>query len=154
MKPGSVVVDLAAETGGNIETTKPGEIYSYKDVTHVGLTDLPSRLPNQSSLLYANNIFKFLMSMGEKDHFYIDLEDEVVRGSIVLKDGQMMWPPPKPATPPPPPAVKVQKEVKVVEPPNPMVNTFKDAMATTTGKLCLIIKKMVIAMYGSLSSRF
>lgn len=64
MKPGSVVVDLAAESGGNIETTKAGEVYSYKDVVHVGLTDLPSRLPTQSSTLYANNISKFLLSIG------------------------------------------------------------------------------------------
>lgn len=47
MKPGSVVVDLAAEAGGNIETIKPGEIYTYNDVVHIGLTDLPSRLPAQ-----------------------------------------------------------------------------------------------------------
>lgn len=65
MKPGSVVVDLAAEAGGNIETTKPGEIYVYNDVVHVGLTDFPSRLPTQSSTLYANNISKFLLSMGK-----------------------------------------------------------------------------------------
>lgn len=64
MKPGSVIVDLAAETGGNVETTRPGEVYTYKDVVHVGLTDLASRLPTQSSTLYANNISKFLLSMG------------------------------------------------------------------------------------------
>lgn len=63
MKPGSVVVDLAAEAGGNIATSKPGEVYVYNDVTHVALTDLPSRLPTQSSTLYANNISKFLLSM-------------------------------------------------------------------------------------------
>ena len=65
MKPGSVIVDLAAETGGNVETTRPGEVYTYKDVVHVGLTDLASRLPTQSSTLYANNISKFLLSMSE-----------------------------------------------------------------------------------------
>jgi NAD(P) transhydrogenase len=64
MKPGSVVVDLASEMGGNIETTKPGQIYVYKDVTHIGYTDLPSRLPGQSSTLYANNISKLLLSFG------------------------------------------------------------------------------------------
>jgi NAD(P) transhydrogenase len=64
MRPGSVVVDLAAETGGNVETTRPGEVYVYKDVIHVGLTDLSSRLPTQSSTLYANNISKFLFSIG------------------------------------------------------------------------------------------
>ena len=66
MKDGSVVVDLAAEAGGNIETTRPGELYSYKGVTHIGYTDLPSRLPTQSSTLYANNISKYLLSMGAK----------------------------------------------------------------------------------------
>ena len=65
MKPGSVVVDLAAEAGGNIETTKPGELYRYNDVTHIGYTDLPSRLPTQSSTLYSNNISKLLLSFGK-----------------------------------------------------------------------------------------
>lgn len=65
MKPGSVVVDLAAEAGGNIATTRPGEKYVYHDVTHIGYTDLPSRLPTQSSTLYANNISKLLLSMGK-----------------------------------------------------------------------------------------
>jgi NAD/NADP transhydrogenase alpha subunit len=65
MRPGSVVVDLAAETGGNVETTRAGEVYVHKDVIHVGLTDLSSRLPTQSSTLYANNISKFLLSIGE-----------------------------------------------------------------------------------------
>ena len=65
MKPGSVVVDMAAESGGNIETTKPGEIYSHHDVVHIGYTDLPSRLPTQSSTLYSNNISKLLLSMGQ-----------------------------------------------------------------------------------------
>lgn len=64
MKPGSVIVDLAAESGGNIETTRPGEIYTLNDITHIGYTDLPSRLPTQSSTLYANNISKFLLSIG------------------------------------------------------------------------------------------
>jgi alanine dehydrogenase len=64
MRPGSVIVDLAAEAGGNVETTRPGEVYVHKDVIHVGLTDLSSRLPTQSSTLYANNISKFLLSIG------------------------------------------------------------------------------------------
>ena len=77
MKPGSVIVDLASEAGGNVETTKPGELSVYKDVIHIGYTDLPSRLPTQSSTLYANNISKFLLSIGQQDHYYIDLNDEV-----------------------------------------------------------------------------
>ena len=101
MKPGSVIVDLAAEAGGNIETTRPGELYVYKDVVHIGYTDLPSRLPTQSSTLYGNNISKFLLSIGQQDHFNIDLNDEVVRGSIILNKGELMWPPPKVANPSP-----------------------------------------------------
>ena len=66
MKPGSVIVDLAAEAGGNVETIKPGELYKYNDVTHIGYTDLPSRLPTQSSTLYGNNITKLLLSMGKQ----------------------------------------------------------------------------------------
>jgi len=64
MKPGSVVVDLAAEAGGNIETIKPGELSVHKDVIHIGYTDLPSRLPTQSSTLYSNNLSKLLLSFG------------------------------------------------------------------------------------------
>lgn len=74
MKPGSVIVDLAAEAGGNIETTKPGEVYVFNDVTHIGLTDLPSRLPSQSSTLYANNISKFLLSIGSNFIFFIVIQ--------------------------------------------------------------------------------
>ena len=65
MKPGSVVVDLAAEAGGNIETTVPGKITVSHGVTHIGYTDLPSRLSGQSSTLYSNNISKLLLSFGE-----------------------------------------------------------------------------------------
>merc|ERR1711887_54986 len=94
MKPGSVVVDLAAEAGGNIETIKPGEVYTYNDVVHIGHTDLPSRLPAQASTLYSNNLTKLLLSMqGTKDHYFLDMTDDVVRGSIVLNKGVTSWPP-------------------------------------------------------------
>lgn len=66
MKPGSVIVDLASEAGGNVETTRPGEIYVNENgVTHIGFENLPARLPTQSSQLYSNNITKFLLSIGE-----------------------------------------------------------------------------------------
>jgi len=133
MKPGSVVVDLAAEAGGNIETTRPGEIYTYNDVVHIGLTDFPSRLPTQASTLYANNISKFLLSIGEKDHFNINLEDEVVRGSIVLKDGQLMWPaPPAAVSAQPAQAAKPAEKVKP-PPPNYFNLKLKDSLMYTGG---------------------
>lgn len=105
MKPGSVVVDLAAEAGGNCEKTVPGEMVTYRDVKIIGYTDLPSRLPTQSSTLYSNNITKFLLSMApvEKE-FGIDLTDEVVRGAIVTQKGEVLPPAPRPAPPPAPAA--------------------------------------------------
>ena len=70
MKPGSVTVDLAAEAGGNIETTKPDEMYVYDNkVTCIGYTDLPSRLPNTSSMLFGNNTAKYLLSMGPQTRY-------------------------------------------------------------------------------------
>nr|CAD7407571.1 unnamed protein product [Timema poppensis] len=134
MKPGSVIVDLAAEMGGNVETTKPGEMSVHKDVVHVGLTDLASRLPAQSSTLYGNNISKFLLSIGEKEHFYINLEDEVVRGSIVLHEGKWLWPPPPPpstaqtVTAAPVAAVKDQVPPS---PPNYFNRTLTDSLIYT-----------------------
>ncbi|GAB1192993.1 hypothetical protein APSETT444_002195 [Aspergillus pseudonomiae] len=106
MKPGSVIVDLAAEAGGNCEATVPGELTKYHDVTVIGYTDLPSRLPTQSSTLYSNNITKYLLSMAPQEKsFGVDLSDEVVRGSIVTLDGEILPPAPRPA---PPPAPKVE----------------------------------------------
>merc|ERR1712117_249405 len=94
MKPGSVVVDLAAEAGGNIETITPGEVTVYNNVTHIGYTDLPSRLPTQASTLYSNNLAKLLLSMGDgKENYFLDMADDVVRGSIVLDKGVTTWPP-------------------------------------------------------------
>ncbi|KAJ7235436.1 NAD(P) transhydrogenase [Mycena haematopus] len=101
MKQGSVIVDLAAEAGGNCEATKPGELYVKDGVTIIGYTDLPSRLPTQSSTLYSNNVTKFLLSIGPGDgKFAIDLEDEVVRGSIVVHEGKIL-----PRVAPPPVAI-------------------------------------------------
>lgn len=134
MKDGSVVVDLAAEAGGNIETTKPGEKYSYNGVTHVGYTDLPSRLPTQSSTLYGNNISKFLLAMGEsKGHFDVNLEDEVVRGSIILKEGNLLWPPPPPKEQPTQPILVVKAEVVQPDEFNPFTATLKRSLGYTAG---------------------
>jgi NAD(P) transhydrogenase len=103
MKPGSVIVDLAAEAGGNCEVTSPGKLITYKDVTVIGYSDLPSRLPTQSSTLYSNNITKYLLSMApEPNTFAVDLNDEVVRGSIVTLDGKIIPTAPRPQLAPPP----------------------------------------------------
>uniref|UniRef100_A0A1Y1K8Q6 proton-translocating NAD(P)(+) transhydrogenase n=1 Tax=Photinus pyralis TaxID=7054 RepID=A0A1Y1K8Q6_PHOPY len=140
MKPGSVIVDLAAEAGGNVETTKPETVYALNGVTHVGITDLASRLPTQSSTLYANNISKFLLSMGEKNHFNINLSDDVIRGSIVLDKGTLLWPPPVTIQPSPPATAKKQdQKALVVKEVSPLMKTFQDSMLCTTGISSLML---------------
>lgn len=138
MKQGSVVVDLAAEAGGNIAVTRPGELYSYKGVTSIGYTDLPSRLPTQSSNLYANNVAKFLTSIGTKGYYDVSLNDEVVRGSIIVQDGEKLWPPP--VVPQPTPiSPKPTVAVKVVKPPiNPFNETLKTSSLITAGLSSLL----------------
>lgn len=108
MKEGSVIVDMAAEQGGNCAVTKPGEICRYQGVTIVGLTDLPSRMATQSSQLYGTNLFHLLDDMGGSENYRVDLEDEVVRGALILHAGQVTWPPPKPSASPAPPTPQKQ----------------------------------------------
>ncbi len=110
MKEGSVIVDLAAEQGGNCEVTKPNEVYKYKGVTIIGLTDLPSRMAAQSSQLYGTNLWHLLKDMGGAKDYKVDYEDEVVRGALVLHEGKITWPPPKINNPSPTP---VKTETKV-----------------------------------------
>merc|ERR1711962_1157850 len=137
MKPGSVVVDLASEAGGNIETIKPGEVSVYNNVTHIGFTDLPSRLPTQASTLYSNNISKLMLSMqGDKDHYYLDMADDVVRGSIVLNKGVTSWPPNPPisvaAAPAPQKGAAVAAKTEKAEP-NYFNDALKQALTYTAG---------------------
>jgi len=99
MKDGSVVVDLAAEQGGNCELTEPGKIVNTDNgVSIIGYTDLPSRMAAQSSQLYATNLRHLLTDMTPlKDGNAInDFEDEVVRGATVCKGGETTYPPPAP----------------------------------------------------------
>ena len=98
MKNGSVIVDLASEQGGNCELTRPGEVYDHNGVTIIGYTDMPSRLATQSSQLYATNLRHLLTDMTpEKDgQLVVNMEDEVIRGATVCKDGETTWPPPAP----------------------------------------------------------
>jgi NAD(P) transhydrogenase subunit alpha len=94
MKPGSVIVDLAAEGGGNCELTESGQTRVAHGVTIIGYTDFPSRLPTQSSRLYGNNLVKLVQLLGQVDEFKINQDDEVVRGALVLDEGKLSWPPP------------------------------------------------------------
>jgi len=132
MKPGSVIVDLAAEQGGNCSLTQPGSVVHHKGVTIIGYTDLPSRMASMSSQLYGATVTALLEELIDKNvsdgaesvtsppvseglvpdsqtlgapntvRLKVDLDDEVVRGAIVLHEGKMMWPPPLPPAPPEP----------------------------------------------------
>ena len=108
MKPGSVVVDLAAERGGNCDLTVPDEkIVSDNGVTVVGYTDYPSRMAAQSSALYSNNVRAMLADLTPKKDGAIvqDMDDDVIRGATVTHDGDVTYPPPKPKVS----AIAVQK---------------------------------------------
>ncbi len=106
MKPGSVIVDMAAEQGGNCELTEPGQAVVKHGVTIVGYTDLASRLAKQSSTLYATNLFRLSEELCKaKDGVAnVNMEDEAIRGLTVVKDGAITWPAPplKPAAVPAP----------------------------------------------------
>ena len=96
MRPGSVIVDMAAERGGNCELTEPGKAVVKHGVTIVGYTDLNSRLAKQSSTLYATNLFRLSEELCKTKDGLIDvnMEDDAIRGLTVIKDGEVTWPPP------------------------------------------------------------
>ena len=101
MKQGSVIVDMAAEQGGNCECTVPGEVVVRHGVTIIGYKDLPSRLAKQASTLYATNLFRLMEDMVKTksidgDVVNIDMQDEVLRGTAVINKGEITWPPPAP----------------------------------------------------------
>jgi NAD(P) transhydrogenase subunit alpha len=120
MQPGSVIVDMAAANGGNVEGTRPGEAYvTDNGVTIIGYTDLVGRLPGQASQLYATNLVNLmkLLTPNKDGQLVLDMDDVVQRGVTVVHNGEKLWPPPpvqvsatpavKPAAPPP---VKPEKK--------------------------------------------
>ncbi|MEK7774980.1 MAG: Re/Si-specific NAD(P)(+) transhydrogenase subunit alpha [Candidatus Zixiibacteriota bacterium] len=119
MRQGSVIVDLAAEEGGNCELTHPSEIYRHNGVTIIWLTDLASRMAQQASQLYGTNLWHLLSDMGGSAGFKVDMNDEVVRGALVIHKGEITWPPPKVAEvakPAPTPKAEAKPVEKKVEP--------------------------------------
>lgn len=101
MKPGSVIVDMAAEQGGNCELTEPGQAVVKHSVTIIGYTDLVSRLAKQSSTLYSNNLLRVAEELCKTKDGRIDvnMNDDAIRGLTVVKEGNITWPPPPPKIP-------------------------------------------------------
>lgn len=142
MKPGSVIVDLAAEQGGNCELTVPGQVAVRHGVTLIGYTDLPSRLARQSSNLYSTNLLRLLEELCKTKDGIIDInmEDEVIRGATVIKEGSITYPPPPPklsAAPAKPAAAAVAAE--------PKKEGFKLPSQVKTG---LLLALAAFAAYG------
>ncbi|MEJ5992043.1 Re/Si-specific NAD(P)(+) transhydrogenase subunit alpha [Ramlibacter sp. PS3R-8] len=101
MKPGSVIVDMAAEQGGNCELTEPGQAVVKHGVTIVGYLDLVSRLAKQASTLYSNNLLRVVEELckAKDGRLDVNMEDDAIRGLTVLKEGNITWPPPPPKIP-------------------------------------------------------
>ncbi|EOI3575216.1 Re/Si-specific NAD(P)(+) transhydrogenase subunit alpha [Cronobacter turicensis] len=123
MQPGSVIVDLAAQNGGNCEYTVPNEIFvTPNGVKVIGYTDLPGRLPTQSSQLYGTNLVNLLKLLcKEKDGaVVVDFDDVVVRGVTVIREGEVTWPaPPIQVSAQPQAAASAKPKAAPVEPPAP-----------------------------------
>jgi NAD(P) transhydrogenase subunit alpha len=92
MTVGSVIVDLAAERGGNCELTKAGQTTVEHGVTILGPTDLPSEIPQHASQMYAKNISTFLLNLVKEQQVQINMEDEIIRDTLITRDGQVVHP--------------------------------------------------------------
>jgi NAD(P) transhydrogenase subunit alpha len=97
MKPGSVIVDLAAETGGNCALTETGKVVQKYGVTIVGTTNIPSTMPNDASQLYSRNIFTLLALIAKDGTLNLDMSDEIIAGTTLVKDGEIVHGPTKAA---------------------------------------------------------
>ena len=146
MKPGSVIVDMAAEQGGNCELTEPGKAVVKHGVTIVGYTDLASRMARQSSTLYGTNLFRLTEELCKtKDGVInVNMEDDAIRGLTVIKDGAITWPAPplvvapKPA-PKPAAALAAKKGHGHGEPSGPMPAGKLVIVAAITAVLFVLV---------------
>ncbi len=140
MKPGSVVVDLAAEMQGNCEYTIPGEINDVNGVKIIGYTDLASRMSGTASHLYGNNLCYMLDEMGKAEGFAFDMENEIVRGATVIHEGEMIWPAPKKDVPAP--KLMEQKD----EPVRPPAPTEKELAAKRNRSSNIVLGAIAAAL--------
>jgi len=145
MKPGSVVVDLAAEQGGNCECTVAGKAQISHGVTVIGYTDMPSRMPSVASDLFGTNLANFLDELGNADKFNVDHENEIVRGALVTEAGEVLWP-----APAPPPKAVVAKPAPKPEPvkSEPAAAETSRRPANKKGAASVLLSLVAIALAG------
>lgn len=146
MRDGSVIVDLAAEQGGNCALTEPGKIVVKHGVTIVGLTDLPSRLPTQSSQLYGTNLRHLLTDLTpEKDgEMNVNMDDEIIRGVTVIHKGEITWPPP-------PPKISSAPAPKAAVAAPPLVQAEEKKPSAIGGFIGLVAASVLLLAVGSVA---
>ncbi|MCP4445828.1 MAG: Re/Si-specific NAD(P)(+) transhydrogenase subunit alpha [Myxococcales bacterium] len=137
MKPGSVIVDMAAESGGNCECTEHGKAVVAHGVTILGYSDLPSRMARVASDLFGTNISHLTKELGKAEGFAIDHENEITRGALVLDKGEMLWPASKKEAPPAP---------KPTPKPEPVPEVAKAVEAPPSGAGKAIFNVLALAM--------
>ena len=145
LKPGSVIVDLAASQGGNCTQTVRDELTVYKDVKVIGYTDLPSRLSSQSSQLYATNLFHVLSDLTPKKdgEIFIDMNDDVLRGMSIVKDATSVYPAPPIQVSAAPSAKNTDIDIKI----KPDVEVKKKSFPLTF----FILSVVLLAALGSVA---
>jgi NAD(P) transhydrogenase subunit alpha len=148
MKPGSVIVDLAAEQGGNCAMTEPGKVVTHKGVNIIGYTDLPSRMASMSSQLYGSTIVSLLEELRAEDgSLTVNLDDQVIRGALVVHDGEITYPPPTPP-PAPEPGVPTRSTASVVAHANQTASNHGAESAGGVSPLWLAIAGIVLIGIG------
>ncbi|HEY4351983.1 MAG TPA: Re/Si-specific NAD(P)(+) transhydrogenase subunit alpha, partial [Paraburkholderia sp.] len=156
MRYGSVIVDLAAEQGGNCEFTQPGVAAQAEGVTIVGYADLPSRMATQSSQLYGTNLRHLLTDMTPEKNgeIVVNLDDEVIAGMTVIRNGENKWPTPKRAAPPPPAAnaaAAAQAPKAAGHGAGAAVTAEQRRRATTLGIVGLVVAAVLIVALGAVA---
>jgi NAD(P) transhydrogenase subunit alpha len=150
LRPGSVIVDMAAEQGGNCELCKPGEVVEFQGVKILGFTDLPSRMAGTASRFFANNLVHLLTEMGGGAKFRVDLENDVVRPAVVTHGGEVLPPPPrkepspapaKAAAPKPPPVDAKPQQQAIMAP-------TRRAWGTTVGGLVVLALLFMLGRFA------
>lgn len=148
MPPGSVVVDLAAENGGNVECTEPGEVVQVGNTTVIGYTNINSRIAATSSFMFGGNVTKLLTSMEDKaGAFIVDQQDDAVRSMLVVDQGEQL----APFVPPPPPPQAEKVEVEVVEA-DPEADTKTSVIKATVGTAAIVAAGTCVPSGGMLST--